>query len=306
MLAAIVGPTASGKSALAMALARRRALEIVVADSRQVYRGMEIGTAKPDAAARAAVPHHLLDVVDPDEPFTVADWVEHARRIVGEIGSRGRLPLVVCGTGLYLRALVDGYEFGPGPAPPELRERLRRQLDAEGLAASLTRLDAIDPEAAARIDRANPRRVLRALERAELAGGPVAPTSTPFPGRVAMIGISRPPSVLADRIAARTERMFDAGLIEEVRELRAAGYGARLPALASHGYREAALAGAGEWTRDQAVSATVRRTRQYARRQMTWLRRDRRIAWLSVGDRPADEPELVARAAELFESMLAG
>jgi tRNA dimethylallyltransferase len=306
LLAAIVGPTASGKSALAMALARRLALEIVVADSRQVFRGMDIGTAKPDAAARAAVPHHLLDLVDPDEPFTVADWVKRAHRVIDEITARGRLPLVVGGTGLYLRALVDGYDFGPGPAPVELREGLRRQLDGEGLAASLARLDAIDPAAGARVDRTNPRRVLRALERAVLAGGPVTPTRTPFNGRVAMIGISRPASVLADRIAARTERMFDAGLVREVGALRAAGYGPELPALAGHGYREAALLGVGEWTHDQAVAATVRRTRQYARRQMTWLRADRRIVWLSAADRPADAPEIVARASDLLGALLAG
>ncbi|HET6380111.1 MAG TPA: tRNA (adenosine(37)-N6)-dimethylallyltransferase MiaA, partial [candidate division Zixibacteria bacterium] len=157
-IAALVGPTASGKTELALALAHRLPIEIVVADSRQVYRGMDVGTAKPDAAARAAVPHHLLDVVDPDQPFTVHDWVTRARVLVPEIASRGRIPLVVGGTGLYVSALVDGYRLASGPPSPELRAELGAALEAEGLEAMAERLRRADPEAAARTDPRNPRR----------------------------------------------------------------------------------------------------------------------------------------------------
>ncbi len=178
-LLAIVGPTASGKSDLALALARERPIEIIVADSRQVVRGMDIGTAKPDAAARAMVRHHQLDLVEPDEPFSVAHWVEGARRAVAEIAARRRLPVVVGGTGLYVAALVDGHDYAAQAWDPAIRERLAQRLENEGLEPLVARLRELDPAAAARIDTSNSRRVVRALERAEAAGGGVAPTATP-------------------------------------------------------------------------------------------------------------------------------
>src|SRR5580765_3438411 len=164
-IAAIVGPTGSGKTELAVALAARFPIEILVADSRQVFRGMDIGTAKPDASARASVPHHLIDLVAPGEPFSVAAWADDARRLVPEVSSRGRLPLVVGGSGLYLAALLDGYAFGPAPRP-EHRRRLNEELATAGVAVLADRLRAVDPSSAARIDLRNPRRVSRALERA--------------------------------------------------------------------------------------------------------------------------------------------
>jgi tRNA dimethylallyltransferase len=304
-LLAIVGPTASGKTDLALALARQLPLEILVADSRQVYRGMDVGTAKPDAAARAAVPHHLLDLVEPDQAITVADWVARARRLLPEIAARGRLPMLVGGTGLYVSAVVDGHDYAAQGWSPALRRRLTDELDADGLEPLADRLRMIDPVSAGQVDLRNPRRVLRALERAEAGGGGVAPTMAPYRGRVALIGIDRPREELYRRIDERAAWLFLAGgLLDEVRGLLDAGFGPELRPMSGHGYREAARHLAGEWSLEQAIEVTARRTRQYARRQLTWHRRDTRIAWISTDDRPADDPVLVTAAEGLARATL--
>jgi tRNA dimethylallyltransferase len=303
-LLAIVGPTASGKTDLALALARRLDVEILVADSRQVYRGMDIGTAKPDTAARATVPHHLLDLVTPDEPFTLFDWLGAARRVVAEVGERGRLPLVVGGTGLYVSALIDGYRLGSA-ADPGRRASLAAELAEGGLARMVARLAAADPAGAARIDANNPRRVLRALERAEAGEVGEGSRSEPYRGAVRLVGIARPRDELVRRIRVRAEALFAAGLLEEVRALTAAGHGPDLEPMSGHGYREAAHHLAGEWPLDRAIEVTALRTAQYARRQMTWLRRDTRIRWLDAGDRPADDPVLVADALGVARELAA-
>lgn len=305
-LAVVVGPTASGKSELAMALAGRQSVEILVADSRQVYRGMDIGTAKPSPADLKAVPHHLIDLVDPDQPFTLADWLSAARALVPQVTERGRLPLVVGGTGLYVSALVDGYDLGSQPWSPETRRRLVDELEAVGIAALAERLRRAEPEVAASTDLRNPRRVLRALERLEAgSGGTVQPAANPYPGRVAMLGIRRPRNVLYERIDARAAAMFRSGLLDEVRTLAAQGYGADLPPMTGHGYREAMRVLAGGWSVDEAVALTARHTRQYAKRQLSWYRRETRIVWLDAGDGPADDRHLVARAEDLLRRMLA-
>ena len=218
-LAALVGPTASGKTDLSLAMAERLNAEILVADSRQVFRGLDEGTAKVEAAARARIPHHLLDLVEPDQPFTVAQWAEQARAFVSQIAARGRLPFVVGGTGLYVSALVDGYDFAAQPWSPEVRERLADELEAEGLAVLAERLARLDPASAARTDLRNPRRVLRALERAELVGESAAGTvgAAPYAGRLALVGLSRPLAVLDRRIDQRAEAMFAGGLLDETR-----------------------------------------------------------------------------------------
>ena len=302
-LIGVVGPTASGKTDLAVALARRVPVEILVADSRQVYRGMDIGTAKPDAAARAAAPHHLIDLVDPDEPFTVAQWVEAARKLIDEVAERGRIPMLVGGTGLYVEALLAGHDYAAQPWSPERRARLLERLDAEGLEPLAAELAALDPALATRVDLRNQRRVLRALERAQGGGG--VPSGEPYAGRVALLGLSRPASVLAARIDARARALFERdGLLEEVRGLLDAGFGPELKPMTGHGYLEAARHLAGEWSLEQAIEVTARRTRQYAKRQRTWFRREPRIMWLSAGNRPADAPELVAEAERLVRAAL--
>jgi tRNA dimethylallyltransferase len=303
-LAAIVGPTASGKSTLAMALAPRLNAEIVVADSRQVYRGMDTGTAAPSSAERAAVRHHLLDLVAPDEPFTVAQWVALARPLVDEIAARGARPLLVGGTGLYVSALVDGFDFASQAWSPEVRERLAGELEVAGLASLAARLATLDPAVAARTDLRNPRRVLRALERAEAGGAGEFPRAAPYPGRLALLGISRPREVLYRRIDERARRLFDTGLLDEVRALLDAGYGPDLPPMTGHGYREAAGYLAGEWSLGEALARTARRTRQYAKRQLSWFGRDPRIVWLAAGDGAADDPALVDRAIDLLGRLL--
>jgi tRNA dimethylallyltransferase len=304
-LIGIVGPTASGKTDLALAIARRLPVEILIADSRQVYRGMNIGTATPDAAARAAVPHHLLDLVAPDEPFTVADWVARARALVPEIAARGRLPLIVGGTGLYVSALVDGHDYASQGWSPQLRAELTRRLEIEGLEPLAAELERVDPMAAARIDTRNARRVLRALERAQAGSTGAPPAATPYAGRVLLIGLSRPRDELYRRIDARARELFAAGLVEEVAALIAGGYGPDLRPMTGHGYREAARLLAGEGTPQEAIDATATRTRQYAKRQLTWFRRDARIAWLRAGARPGDDPALVDEADRIVRAGIA-
>jgi tRNA dimethylallyltransferase len=302
-IAAIVGPTGSGKTELSLALAGRLPIEILVADSRQAYRGMDIGTAKPDPAARAVVPHHLIDLVMPGERFSVADWAAAARRVVPEIDARGRLPLVVGGSGLYVTALLDGYAFG-APPRPALRAQLRDELQAAGVGALANRLRAIDPAGAERTDLRNPRRVERAIERAIAGRNGEAPASAPWAGSVAVLGISRPIEVLNRRIHERAGWLFGNGLLDEVRALLDAGHDPRRAPLTSHGYGEAARYLAGEWSLDEALEVTARRTRQYAKRQRTWFRRDQRIAWIDAGDRATDDPELVEAAERQLRPLL--
>jgi len=290
----VVGPTASGKSDLALAIAERMPVEILVADSRQVYRGLDIGTAKPDSAARARVPHHLVDLVDPDEPFTVARWVARARTLLPEVAARARTPLLVGGAGLYVAALVDGHDHGSQVPDARFRASLLDELHTAGLDALVDRLASDSPQIAASIDRSNPRRVIRALER--LAGGAGEPTAVAYAGHVALLGLQRPREVLYRRIEERARWLFENGLLDEVRALLRAGFGPDLRPMTGHGYAEAMHHVAGEWTLARAIEVTARRTRQYAKRQLTWFRRDPRIVWLDAGEGPADDPALVEAA----------
>ena len=283
-------------------------MEILVADSRQVYRGMDVGTAKVSPDARARVPHHLLDLVEPDVPFTVADWVEMGRGLVGAIAARGALPMVVGGTGLYVSALVDGFDFDAQPWSPDVRARLAEELETEGVAVLAERLGRLDPESAARTDLRNPRRVLRALERAELAGGAAADTvrAQPWPGHLGLLGLRRPLAVLDRRVGERAEQMFHSGLLDETRRLLDRGYDPRLPALTGHGYAEAVRHLAGEWSLEEAIATTARRVRRYARRQLSWFGRDRRVLWLDAGDGPANDPALVRQGGDLLRRLTLG
>jgi tRNA dimethylallyltransferase len=260
-------------------------VEIVTVDSMQVYRGMDIGTAKPPAAARAAVVHHLLDVVDPAEDWTVTRWLAAARRAVAGIEERGRRAMLVGGTGLYFRALVDG--LSPPARYPEVRERLETEADT---AALYRRLVGADPVAAGRIDPANRRRVLRALEVTEGSGrrfsewAPGLGTYPPGAWRVA--GLWMPRSAGAERIGRRFEAMLGAGLLEEVAALAAHPGGLARTARQALGYRELlAHLEDGLPLADSAAEA-VRRTRAFARRQRMWWRRDPRVGWVGVADNP--------------------
>jgi tRNA dimethylallyltransferase len=282
---ALVGPTAAGKTEASLALARRLGGEIVAVDSMLVYRGMDVGTAKPSAEERRAVPHHLVDVADPAEPFSVARFQALAEEAIERITGRGRGVLLVGGSGLYYRAVVDELAF-PGTDPG-----LRALLEAEAVALGPERLHArladADPAAAAKMDPGNARRTVRALEVVALTGRPFSTFAAAwerFPaGRVRAAGVRLPPAVLAGRIETRVHRMIEDGLAEEVRALLDRGFARFLTSSQAIGYLEMAEHLRGRLSLEEAVRRTIRRTRALARRQMSWFRRDPRIRWFGAG-----------------------
>jgi tRNA dimethylallyltransferase len=277
-LIALVGPTATGKSALAVELAERLGGEVVNADSMQLYRGMDIGTAKPTAAEQRGVPHHLLDVWDVTERASVAEYQRLARAAVDDVLSRGLVPLLVGGSGLYVRAVTDELEF-PG-TDPELRARLESELAELGAPALHTRLSEMDPAAAAGILPSNGRRLVRALEVIELTGRPFTAT-LPAPVQrydTVQIGLDR--ADLDDRVAARVDRMWVAGLVAEVRSLEARGLRDGPTASRALGYQQVLALG----DTDAARADTVRATRRFVRRQRSWFRRDPQVSWLDGAD----------------------
>ena len=272
----LLGPTACGKSALAMRLAHDVPLEIVSIDSAQVYRGMDIGTAKPGAPERARVPHHLIDLRDPREPYSAADFVRDAARAIGEINARGRLPLAVGGTMLYARALREGLSNLP-PADAAVRARLDAEARAHGWPALHARLAQIDPEAARRLPPHDSQRIQRALEIFELTGTPMSallarPTAPPLKlATIALLPADR--AELHRRIEARFDAMLAAGFLDEMRALIARGdLNPDLPSMRSVGYRQAWQHLAGATTFVQFRAAAIAATRQLAKRQITWLR----------------------------------
>jgi len=279
----VVGPTASGKTGLAIELAERLGAEVVSADSRQVYRHMDIGTAKPTAAERARVPHHCLDLVDPDEPFDAARFRLAAAAALDDIERRGRPALVVGGTGLYLRALLGGLCPAP-PALPPLRRVLGRIGAVEGAPALHRRLGVMDPLAAARIHPRDLVRTVRALEVALSTGRPLSEWQAAHrfgerPYETLVIGLALPVDELDARIATRARGMVDAGFADEVRALVERGVNAGARAWRATGYREMRAYVEGSVALDEAVAATVRATRQFAKRQRTWFRRESDVAW---------------------------
>ena len=284
----VVGPTATGKTALALELAGPLGGEIVNADALQVYRGFDIGTAKPSPEERRRVVHHLLDILDPHEPFSAGEFARRAREAIDEIRQRGRLPMLVGGSGLYLRALVEGISPIP-PVDPELRRHLRRRLESEGLERLRAELRRLDPATAERLAPGDTQRVLRALEVAQGTGRPLSTWIGERPvgeGGVeaVWIGLTLPRALLYDRIAVRVERMLAAGWVEEVRRLVAAGVEPSQPAFQAIGYRELAGHVAGEATLAEATEQIVRATRRYAKRQETWFRRQSDVQWFPAAE----------------------
>jgi len=288
---AIVGPTASGKSALAMRVAERMGGEIVSADSRQVYRGMDIGTAKPTIEERARIPHHLVDIVDPGERYDVLRYQRDGRAVLAGIRARGRVALVVGGTGLYVRALLDGLELASLPHDPEVRAR----LESEDPATLHERLRAMDPNAASRVDPRNRRRLVRYLEVATIAGGPV-PRVRGAPLAALRIGLRPPREVLVAAIERRVRDMVAQGVLDEARSLVARGIDPRLPSMSAHGYVHWAALLRGEIDLETAIARTARDVRAYSRRQMTWFRRDAAIRWFDPTTTDP-LPEIVEAAA---------
>jgi tRNA dimethylallyltransferase len=294
----IVGPTGAGKSALAMTVAERSNCEIVNADSRQFYRGMDLGTAKPSADDRRRVPHHLIDVRNPDDSLDVAEFAQLARAAIENIASRGRNPLVVGGSGLYLRVIPGGIFRGPA-ASPEIRNRLTKVAKEQGAPYLHQRLRELDPEAANRIGVNDLYRIVRALEVFELTGETIS--THQYRHRFAdigydtlTIGIEVERKKLYDAIDARFDAMVAAGLVEEVRALIAAGYSPEKPPLSTIGYKQIAAYLRGEMTLADAIALSKQESRRLAKRQLTWFRREPGIVWLDP-ERGADD------ALALFE-----
>ncbi|MET9293542.1 tRNA (adenosine(37)-N6)-dimethylallyltransferase MiaA [Streptomyces sp. NPDC003077] len=296
---AVVGPTAAGKSDLGVALARQLDGEVVNADSMQLYRGMDIGTAKLTRAERQGVPHHLLDVWDVTWPASVAEYQRMARAEIDRLLAAGRTPILVGGSGLYVRGAIDALDF-PG-TDPAVRARLEDELAELGSGALHARLAAADPEAARAILPGNGRRIVRALEVIEITGRPFTAN---LPRHEAVydtvqIGVDVERPELDERIAVRVDRMWEAGLVEEVRRLEGEGLREGRTASRALGYQQVLAFLAGECTEDEARSETVRATKRFARRQDSWFRRDPRVHWLSgAADRRGELPD---RALALLE-----
>jgi len=290
------GPTASGKSALALALAREFPVEIVNADSLQVYRHFDIGTAKPTVAERGEVPHHLIDVADPDEKYDAGRYVRDAERAIGEIRARDKVPMLVGGTGMYIRALLRGLD--PLPSDPRVREELSRRWEGEGGAALHAELERIDPETSAKVHPADRLRVLRALEIAAVAGIPPsrarAAWNSAGPGRGRLFLALRPDrETLYRGIDARTEEMFRRGLVDEVRGLLAGGLDRSIKPMMALGYRHAAAHLLDGVPLSETIESVKRDTRRYAKRQVTWLSSEPDLVPIVPGAASRPPPDIV-------------
>lgn len=285
----ICGQTASGKSELALRLAERLNAEIVNADSMQVYRGCDIGTAKPTEAQRTLVRHHLIDIVDPDQPFSAADFATAADNSIRDIQARGKRVIVAGGTGLYIRALLNGLVSSPG-GDGGVRDRLHEEAARIGNDAMLERLRLVDPELAAGLHPNNLLRIIRALEVQQLTGIPLSRHQQEHAFAVKRydtlqiaLTVERP--LLYRRIGERVDRMFDEGLLEEVKKLVSSGFGRELKAMRSIGYKEAAAYMAGEISLEEATTLIKRDTRRYAKRQLTWFKAEPDILWFEYPEK---------------------
>ena len=297
-LVVIAGTTASGKTQLSLDLAARLPnAEIVSADSRQVYRGMDVGTAKVTAAERSGVPHHGIDLVEPDEPFTAADYQRAAYDALASIARRGGVALLVGGTGLYLRAVARGMPLDETGHDAAQRAVLEDRLAVDGLAAMVAELRSRAPAVASRTDLANPRRVVRALERVSVAGDRPPPAPRGYPARSVWVGLSLDPAENARRIAERARAQFAGGLLDEAERLRAR-FDPSLPAFTATGYQEAFDVLDGRATLEEAIQRNIARNLHLARRQRTWFRAEPDIKWLD-----ATSPTLLDEAYAIAASV---
>ncbi len=297
----ICGPTASGKSALALQLAHTLDAEIVNADSMQIYRRLDIGTAKPSPRQQLEIRHHLIDIVEPDQPFSAADFADAADAAIRDILSRGKRIIVVGGTGLYIRALIHGLVDSPSGGE-DLRQALQDEAAKAGKKAMLEKLRLVDPELAATLHPNNLLRIIRALEVYRLSGIPLSryQQEHAFAGRrydTLQIGIKADRGLLYERIEERVEQMLAAGLEEEVRGVMAAGFGRNLKSMRSIGYKETAACLAGEISAEEAFRLIKRNTRHYAKRQMTWFKADPDILWFEY---PDNSGSMIRHAIEFY------
>ncbi len=299
---AVVGPTAAGKTDLSLDLAEALGGEVVNTDSMQLYRGMDIGTAKLPAAERRGIVHHLLDVLDVSEPATVAEFQGWARAVIDDCRARGVVPVLVGGSALYTRAVLDRFEF-PG-TDPEVRAQLEKELAEVGAEAMYARLVEVDPVAAERILPQNARRVVRALEVIALTGRPFSatlPSLTYFYDDAVQVGVDIPRPVLDERIALRVQRMWDAGFVDEVRSLAGRGLREGRTANRALGYQQVLAFLDGDVSEQEAQELTVTGTRRFARRQDAWFKKDPRISWVGW-----DDPDRVGAALRRIEAGAAG
>lgn len=287
-LLTIVGPTAVGKTALSLPLAKQLDGEIISGDSMQVYRGMDIGTAKALPSEQKAVPHHLIDIVDPDYPFSVADFQERARQAIDDIANRGKLPMLVGGTGLYVQSVTHGYRFSEADADESVRTKWRQYAEAQGKAALHEALRRADPESAARLHPNDVRRIIRALEIVERTGK----TMTDYhreqqqqsPYDVIWIGLTMERETLYERINQRVDMMLQEGIVDEVLTLKQKGYTLNLVSMQGLGYKEIMMYLEGVWSLEEAVEMIKQNTRRFAKRQLSWFRRIDTIHWWDMTD----------------------
>jgi tRNA dimethylallyltransferase len=308
-LVAVVGPTGAGKSELALRIAQEFDGEIVNCDSLQIYRHLDIGTAKLPPEQRRGIPHHLIDIAEPDEVFSAGEYARRARQVLREIAARGRLPVVCGGTGFYLRALLEG--LFPGPERDEaLRQRLAaREARRPGLLHRLLRR--LDPVSAGRIHPSDKQKLIRAVEVCLLLGRPLSEAFAlgrePLEGfRVLKIGLDPPREALYQKLNERCRKMFESGLVEETRRILELGYAADVKPLHSHGYRQAVQVLRGELTYEQALYYAQRDTRRYAKRQWTWFRRESGVVWFrGFGEDPAIQAAVLGRVRQHLQETVA-
>ena len=305
-LLTIVGPTAVGKSGAALVLAKEIGGEIVSADSRKIYKYMDIGTAKPAEEKRKEVPYHLLDLIEPHEEFSAGRFGEEAEKVITQIHERGKMPLLVGGSGLYVVAATEGLFSGPS-ADKVRRKRWEEEAKESGGLYLYEKLRKIDPPAASRIHPHDLVRIIRALEVYEETGKPISSLqyrgnrgkSKPY--NLIILGLNRPRENLYRRIEQRAERMFDRGLVKEVRNLLKQGYGENLVSMQGLGYKEVSAYLRGEYDENEAMRLLKRNTRRYAKRQLTWFRKDERIQWLDISENESPE-EIVTRIKKILVS----
>jgi tRNA dimethylallyltransferase len=301
----VLGPTATGKTKMGVAIARAFSGEVVSVDSMQIYRGMTVGTAAPTAEEMEGIPHHMIAVADPSESWSVARYVTEADRCVQDILARGRLPVLVGGTGLWLDALIRGTDFAEGHQGGQTRQALQKRMASEGAAVLLDELRQIDPEAAARLHPKDEKRIIRALEVWQETGETITAhdrRTQAVPPRYDAVYIGLDfvdRQDLRRRIDERVDKMVEQGLLQEVRDLLSAGLPADATALQAIGYKQFLAVDRGEITEQQAVEEVKLRSRQYAKRQLTWLRRNPEVHWISLGAEP-DFEEVYRRAAAIL------
>ncbi|MBS1347903.1 MAG: tRNA (adenosine(37)-N6)-dimethylallyltransferase MiaA [Firmicutes bacterium] len=303
----ILGPTACGKTALSIAIAQRFNCEIISADSMQVYQGMNIGSAKIKAEEQNGIPHHLIDIIPPQQPFSVADFYSLADLAIEDITARGKMPLVCGGTGLYINSLVTPYNFASSTdADPQIRERLRKEFTENGGEEMYQRLQQIDPQYANKIHHHDSRRLIRALEIYEASGqrpSDLQAANQPVKYRPVMIGLTADRARIYQLIEQRIDLMLDAGLIDEVKRLLDAGISRDAVSMQGLGYKQIAAYLAGEMDLVEAVATLKRDTRRFAKRQITWFKRDPRICWFDI-DQYLEEGELVNAVSFRIAQML--